>query len=119
MFLLIAGALSLGIPLAAQQAMGAIAGTVTDASGAVVVGAAITVTNNSTAFQRQGNSTGTGSYAFQNLSIGLYTVTVTKDGFNTENYPAILVQANRTASLNVQLKLGKLRRRLRSPEPRC
>ena len=36
------------------------------------------------------------------------TVTVTHEGFQTEKLPSILVQANRTASLNVSLKVGQV-----------
>jgi hypothetical protein len=106
-FFCLASAISLSMPLAAQQTQGAIVGTVVDASGAVVQRANISATNNSTALQRTTTSTNTGSFAFQNLPLGLYTVNISKDGFETEKYPAILVQANRTDSINVSLKLGQ------------
>ena len=43
-----------------------------------------------------------------NLPIGSYTLTFSHDGFDTQNIPSILVQANRTATVNATLQIGKV-----------
>jgi len=43
-----------------------------------------------------------------NLPIGHYTLTFTMQGFQAQNVPSILVQANRTATVNAELKVGNV-----------
>ncbi len=94
------------IPCPGQQTLGVIAGNITDTSGALITGATVQIVNNATAFSRTMQSGKDGSFAFQNLPIGTYLVTVTKNGFQTANYPTIRVQAGQTTTLRVQLKVG-------------
>src|SRR5271170_3052755 len=93
-------------PIIAQQTLGGIAGTITDASGGTVPDASVTVVEDSTQLTRTAKSNAEGSYAFVNLPIGAYTVTVTHDGFDSQKFPNIAVQADRTATLNANLKVG-------------
>ena len=65
----------------AQFEKGVIAGTVTDASGAVVVGAAVTVTGAGTNAVRTATTDGSGSYTVTNLAPGAYILKVTQTGF--------------------------------------
>jgi hypothetical protein len=90
----------------AQQTLGGITGTVVDPSGSAVPGAQVKATSEDTKLERTAESNAQGSYAFNDLPIGKYTVTFTKDGFSTERYPGILVQADRTVQLQAQLKVG-------------
>jgi hypothetical protein len=92
----------------AQQTLGGITGTVTDKSGSVVPDTAVTIVGDQTKLTRTLKTNGAGAYDFVNLPIGTYTVTVAHDGFQTEKIPSILVQANRTATLNVELKVGQV-----------
>jgi len=92
----------------AQQTLGGITGTVTDSSGAVISGATITLVGNETKLNRTQTSSTTGSYAFVNLPIGTYTLSFTQQGFQTQNIPSIAVQANRTATVNAELKVGNV-----------
>src|ERR1700676_4914917 len=92
----------------AQQTLGGITGTVTDSSGAVISGATVTLSGNETKLSRTQTSTTTGSYPFVNLPIGTYTLTFTQQGFQSQNIPSILVQANRTATVNAELKIGNV-----------
>src|ERR1700704_5493559 len=92
----------------AQQTLGGITGTVTDVSGAVVVNATITLIGDQTKLMRSQNTSSTGSYGFVNLPIGTYTLTFTQAGFQALTIPSILVQANRTATLNASLKVGNV-----------
>src|SRR5277367_2275763 len=90
----------------AQQTLGGINGTITDASGSTVPDANVTAVEDSTHLTRTATSNAEGSYAFVNLPIGSYTLTYTRDGFDSSKYPGINVQAERTVTLNVSLKVG-------------
>ena len=90
----------------AQQTLGAINGTVTDASGAVVQGARVTVKNNGTNLQLDKVTKNDGSFEFVDLPLGTYSVTFTRDGFKTEVHSQILVRGNLTTTVNGSLQLG-------------
>jgi Carboxypeptidase regulatory-like domain len=97
-------------PLAAraQQTLGAINGTVTDSSGAMVPGAALKVRNVSTNLTVTAETKVDGSFHISDLPVGTYEVTFTKDKFKTAQYPEILVQGDRTATVNAQLEAGPI-----------
>jgi Carboxypeptidase regulatory-like domain/TonB dependent receptor len=91
-----------------QTTLGGITGTVTDSSGAVVSGATVTLVGDQTKLNRTQTTNSTGSYAFVNLPIGTYTLSFTQQGFQAQNIPSIAVQANRTATVNAELKIGNV-----------
>jgi hypothetical protein len=90
----------------AQSTLGGITGVVTDAQSSVISGATATVVGDQTGLTRTQTSRGNGYYEFANLPIGTYTITLTHEGFQTEVFPAIAVQADRTVTLNVTLTVG-------------
>jgi hypothetical protein len=90
----------------AQQTLGGITGMVTDAQGATISGAGVDAIQDQTGLKRSQVSGKDGYYSFVDLPIGSYTLTVTHDGFQTEVFPAIAVQADRTATVNASLTLG-------------
>jgi hypothetical protein len=90
----------------AQQTLGGITGTVVDPSGSAVPDAEIKATSEETKLERSTRSNAQGVYNLNDLPLGKFTITFTKDGFSSERYPGILVQANRTVSLQAQLKVG-------------
>ena len=92
----------------AQQTLGGITGTVTDSSGAVISGATVTLIGDQTKLNRSQTTSTTGSYAFVNLPLGTYTLSFTQQGFQSQNIPSIQVQANRTATVNSELKIGNV-----------
>lgn len=92
----------------AQQTMGVISGSVTDTSGAVISGATITIRNNSTGLTRRAKSGADGTFAFQNLPINTYEVTVAMSGFDKQEYPTIRVQSGHNTAINVQLHPGEV-----------
>ncbi len=92
----------------AQQSLGTIGGTIADQTGAIVPGSTITIVNDQTAASRSATSGGSGAYSFPALPIGSYTVTVTKAGFSTEKVARVVVQADRTSTLNLKLRPGEL-----------
>ncbi len=92
----------------AQSARGALAGSITDPSGAVISGATISATNQATGGKNETKSTSAGAYKFADIPIGVYTVTVLAPGFATATSTGVLVQINVTSSLNVTLKTGSV-----------
>jgi Carboxypeptidase regulatory-like domain/TonB dependent receptor len=90
----------------AQQTLGGITGTVVDPSGSAVPDAEVKATSEETKLERTARTNAQGVYNLNDLPLGKFTVSFTKDGFSSERYPGILVQANRTVSLQAQLKVG-------------
>jgi len=98
-------AMLLVAPLAAQSTFGAILGTVRDSSGALVVGAQVTLLNNGTTAVRTTATDANGNYAFRNIDVGSYKVTIAAQGFQSESLPGIALTARETRRLDVALKL--------------
>jgi len=92
----------------AQQTLGSINGTVTDASGAVVQGASVTIRAVATNLEVSAQSKSDGSFTITDLPIGTYEVKFVKEGFETADYPQILVQGSRTTTVNAKLKPGSV-----------
>src|SRR6266403_93767 len=91
------------VSLYAQTAnSGNVAGAVTDASGAFVVGASIALTDKATSTPRTTTSNEAGRYVFANVPPGEYDITVTKTGFRVTK---TTVTVNVGSSLTVDLKL--------------
>ena len=94
-------------PAIAQQTLGAITGTVTDPSGAVVSDATVKAINLATNLEVAAH-TKNGSFLIPDLPTGTYRVTVTKDGFKTETHTQILVFGNRTTTVDTSLVVGSI-----------
>jgi Carboxypeptidase regulatory-like domain len=99
----------LRVPTASAQSLttGAIAGTVTDPSGAVVPNATVTVTNTDNGALRNTNSGADGTYTVPLLNPGNYDVKVTATGFRTSEQSPITVALSATTSLNIKLEVGQ------------
>ena len=70
--------------------------------------AAVKVRAPATNLEVTAESKSDGSFSIADLPIGTYEVTFTKDGFQTAVYPQIIVQGNRTATVNAKLKPGEV-----------
>jgi outer membrane receptor protein involved in Fe transport len=91
----------------AQVTTGTIVGTVTDATGAVVTNAAVTVTNiDRNAVIRALKSNGVGEYVAALLPIGHYSVSVTAPGFKTFTKTGIELNVNDRIEVNANLQAG-------------
>src|SRR5579872_1212627 len=90
----------------AQQTVGGITGTITDPTGAVMPNVHVNLLNQGTGLTKAATTNQRGVYDFPDLPIGNYTLTFTADGFKKEVHNAILVQANRTTTVSVQLQPG-------------
>src|SRR6202795_1225219 len=91
-----------------QQTLGGITGTVTDASGGALTDSQVTLVADATKLPRPQKTNNAGISEFVNLPIGSYTLTLSHDGFETQKIPSITVQADRTATVNVTLKVGQI-----------
>jgi Carboxypeptidase regulatory-like domain/TonB dependent receptor len=99
--------LSVGLPAMAQTYRGAINGTVTDPSGAVVPSAQVKATNKATGIEHATLSTSDGQFAFQDLPVGTYTVVVSAQGFPTFTVDDVLVAQGAIYTLPVTLKISQ------------
>ncbi len=90
----------------AQQGRGTILGTVTDASGALVAGAAVTVTNIDTNNTLRSTTNGEGFYTTPAVTVGNYSVVVEKSGFKKAVRRGITIQVDDHAEVNIQLEVG-------------
>jgi hypothetical protein len=102
---LLAGIL-LGFRAEAQTSRGSIRGAVVDPSGAFVAGANIVATSSATALEYRTVSSSTGDFSVHDLPIGLYKVTVHKDGFRDSIAERIPIDAGAVYSLPVQLTIA-------------
>ncbi len=85
---------------------GALTGTVTDASNAVITGAAVTLANNDTNLTRTAITGADGSYKFTLLPPGNYRVTFKAMGFKISEVPSVTIQVTETPVLDRQLEVG-------------
>ena len=100
--------LLLVVPAAwAQDATGKIAGNITDASGAVVPGAKIVVTNLDTKTTKQSVTNSQGFYQVLQLPIGHYEVSAESAGFaKSITRPANALEINQTLRVDITLEVG-------------
>jgi hypothetical protein len=94
--------------LASAQIAAQIAGTVKDASGAVLPGVTVEATSPTLAAPRSVVSDGSGQYRIIDLPPGTYAVTATLPGFNTYKRDGIELSGTMTATIPVELKVGAL-----------
>ena len=83
-------------------------GAVTDASGAVVPNAKITITEVNTGISRSGQTNDSGNYTFPDLPPGQYSVTMEATGFKKETRRDIALQVNSTQRVDIQLQPGEV-----------
>jgi hypothetical protein len=94
---------------ASAQVLGTIAGSVKDASGAVLPGVTVEVSSPALIEKVRTTTTdGSGLYRIVNLPPGAYTVTFTLTGFNTTRRESVNVSPNFTASIDGEMRVGNL-----------
>ncbi len=94
------------LPMLAQFDTGTITGTVTDASGAVVSRAAITVTNTGTGIQKSFVTDQNGSFVASSLPFGNYVVRVGASGFAETKSAPIVLNVGATVNLNLAVSVA-------------
>jgi hypothetical protein len=90
----------------AQLITADIVGTVTDAGGAVIPGAKVTILNDETQLQRMMSATSTGDYVFTLLPPGTYTIRVEQAGFKTFEAKGVKIAAGDRTRVDAQLNAG-------------
>ncbi len=83
-----------------------ISGTVSDQSGAVLPGAAVSARQTDTGLVRTTTSGADGSYILNNLPVGPYELRVEKAGFSTFVQSGIVLQVDTNPTINPVLKVG-------------
>ena len=91
----------------AQSGNGIIFGTVTDQTGAVVSGAAITATNVATGASEKANSDESGNYVLADLRAATYSISCTATGFQTVERTGILLQVDQRARVDLPMRVGQ------------
>ena len=85
---------------------GTVIGTVTDQSGAVIAGAAVTATNMTTGVATRSFANGQGLYSIRFLPIGPYTIAVTAVGFTTTSVGPFNLEIDQIAKIDLNLHIG-------------
>lgn len=91
-----------------QAINGSIRGRVVDATGAPVPKASVAVADAANGFSRTVDTNDEGYYVSPNLPLGTYSVTVQKQGFDTERHTGIVLNAGTEAVIDSQLKIGSV-----------
>src|SRR5579884_2360070 len=104
----------LAISLTATAVYGAVVGasltgTVTDATGAVLPGAVVTVRNIETGATRRLITDDSGRYSAPSLAIGNYEITGAKEGFNQQTKNGVTLVVGQEAVVNLMLPVGQMR----------
>lgn len=91
-----------------QGTQGSISGTVFDASGSVLPGVTVRLTNDGTAQRWETTTGGAGNYFFPALLPGLYTVGAELTGFRAFRSSGVRLQVAQQATLDLRLDLGSV-----------
>lgn len=98
--------------LHAQLDTGSVTGTIVDQTGAVIPNVAITLTNDATGVVMTTKSTATGSYFIGSVRPGTYTLQAALSGFQTSVTKGIIVNVQRTPTIDIQLKTGTVQEKV-------
>jgi len=90
----------------AQVLYGSLVGNVKDASGAIISGATVELTNLDTSQSRETTSKENGGFDFATIQPGKYNLKVSKPGFATATETGIVINASDTQRLDVSLRVG-------------
>jgi hypothetical protein len=100
--------LTLSANLLGQQGQASITGTVEDASGALLAGVHITVTNKDTSVVTKTTTNDAGRYTVLYLPVGNYIVQAEKEGFKTQIKTDLVLTAEQQAGANFTLTIGQV-----------
>jgi hypothetical protein len=107
-FCLLMGLWGLHTPLLGQEKFGSLNGTVTDASGAILPGVTVSVTNKSTTRSRTIVTGSDGTYTFKDLEPGTYSMKFEFPSFATVNIPDRPLQVGQTMKVDASMKVGSV-----------
>ncbi|MFN7919024.1 MAG: TonB-dependent receptor [Bryobacteraceae bacterium] len=92
----------------AQTATGTLQGSVTDATGAVIPGAKVTIENVRTGERQATSTASSGSFLQPYLKPGDYTVTVEQTGFEKHVTSNVRISVQQTVALEISMKVGEV-----------
>src|SRR3974390_2108430 len=92
----------------AQEVTATISGTVTDQSGAAVIGSTVTAKAAERGTTYTGQSNDAGIYRISQLPVGTYDLRVEKTGFQAALYSTLVLHENQVARIDVELKVGQV-----------
>lgn len=96
------------LPLMSQAPTGSISGVVTDATGAVVPGAKVSVTNVSQGISRAATTDEAGRYNMPALIPGPYEIEARMQGFQKEIRKGVQLTVGMNAVINLSLQVGQV-----------
>src|SRR5258708_26624884 len=86
---------------------GSIQGSIADATGAIIPGATVSVTNVATQVKQMAVTEGNGLYSFPNLAIGTYTVDVVAQGFEHYTRSNVVLEVGSSIAINIGMTVGR------------
>lgn len=96
------------VSASAQTDTSRITGTVTDAQGAAVPAATVTIVDTAKQVTRTAQSSADGNYDFPGIPPGNYTLTIEKTGFKKSVQTNVQAQIANTATINVVMEIGNV-----------
>src|SRR5437764_3147318 len=96
--------LAFALVCAGQTSTSQISGTVRDSSGAIIPGAAVTLTNEATGVVQKQSTTDAGVYAFAAIPVGSYMLRVEAAGFKILTRPGNVVQVNTPLAVDITME---------------
>jgi hypothetical protein len=90
----------------AQVLYGSIVGTLTDATGAVIPNATVSVTNSARGLTRTATTDQAGYYSIPNLQEGVYELSVNAGGFKPYTQKDVNVSVNRVTRVDAKIEVG-------------
>jgi hypothetical protein len=106
--ILLLSLLVVAAPALAQRVASTIRGAVSDTSGAVIVGAKVTVKNEATGLTRTSETNASGVYAFADLPVGTYSIDVEYPGFKASATKGILLNVADVREIDIKLETGAI-----------
>ncbi len=106
-FLLPALLFCLAVSVSAQNTS-SVTGSVRDATGAVVPGAEVTLTNTATNVSLKATTNTGGDYLIAGLPAGTYDLTITNQGFKKFSVSRVILAVNQKARIDASLEVGEL-----------
>lgn len=98
--------------LFAQSELATLAGTVSDASGAILRDVAVTVTNQKTGLSIRTTTNSSGRYVIVGLRPGVHRVEATVPDFKQFSQSGVTLQVNQAATLDIEMEIGTVAERV-------
>ena len=98
--------LTVACSLQAQVDHSSLSGTITDPTHSMISGAKVEAVSDATGLRRQTLTGVAGSYVLPDLRVGLYTITVSKEGFRTAEFRNVELTVGSSRTIDAQLAVG-------------